>query len=361
MRFEVTSVLDAIERHLTTDAALAQVVVDLGEVAWFDALDGGRPVNLLRVGLLVDALVRHYGDDAFKIYPVAGRALLTDADLTSKERMVLGRWAGDGLIEVVPTVDDRVCEIADMTGLPVVTRTLPTGPTQFPWLHEDSGRVLLLVPGEGGAQVLGPVAEPASNADMPVLSRVWRCPRRECPTFGDRRLASQAVPRLRAAVPVCPRHEEPLANAGPRLASATMVLIVDGRVRDRFVVRTGPPLVVGRSPEAGISIGAYVTGGGVSMISRSHLRLELHRETLLVHDTSTNGTVIRSRTSPFGPTNEVRLTGGEPYATTPWDSIELHERVVLVRSAMAMHLYRPVAGSSSVMADAPTIALRPTY
>src|SRR6185503_13085008 len=90
MRFEVTTVLDAIERHLTTEAALAQVAVDIGEIAWFEALDGGRPVNLLRTGLLVDALARHFGEDAIRLYPVAGRDLLTDADLTSKERMVLG-------------------------------------------------------------------------------------------------------------------------------------------------------------------------------------------------------------------------------------------------------------------------------
>ena len=108
MRFDVTQVLDAIENHLTTEVALAQVVVDLGQVAWFDALDGGRPVNLLRVGLLVDALGAHLGEDAVMVYPVAGRDLLTDADLTSKERMVLGRWASDGQIEVVPQVGDRV-------------------------------------------------------------------------------------------------------------------------------------------------------------------------------------------------------------------------------------------------------------
>src|SRR4030095_12693280 len=107
MRFEVTHVMDAIERHLTTEAVLAQAVVDLGQIAWFDALDGGRPVNLLRTGLVVDALARHLGEDAVMIYPVAGRDLLTDADLTSKERMVLGRWAGDGLIEVVPVMADR--------------------------------------------------------------------------------------------------------------------------------------------------------------------------------------------------------------------------------------------------------------
>ena len=47
MRFEVTQVMDAIERHVTTEAALAQAVVDLGHVAWFGALDGGRRTTSL--------------------------------------------------------------------------------------------------------------------------------------------------------------------------------------------------------------------------------------------------------------------------------------------------------------------------
>jgi len=84
MRFDVTQVLDAIERHLTTEAALAQAVVDLGQVAWFDALDGGRAVNLLRIGQTLDALSRHLGEDGIMLYAVAGRDLLTDADLTSR-------------------------------------------------------------------------------------------------------------------------------------------------------------------------------------------------------------------------------------------------------------------------------------
>src|SRR5215467_4443409 len=122
MRFDVTQVMDAIERHLTTEAALAQAVVDIGHVAWFHALDGGRAVSLVRAGLMIDALSRHLGEDAIMIYPVAGRDLLTDADLTSKERMVLGRWSGDGLIEVVQHVADRVPEVGDITGLPVINR-----------------------------------------------------------------------------------------------------------------------------------------------------------------------------------------------------------------------------------------------
>ena len=152
MRFDVTQVLDAIERHLTTEVALAQAVVDLGQVAWFDALDGGRSVNLLRTGMLVDALSRHLGEDAVMLYAVAGRDLLTDADLTSKERMVLGRWAGDGIIEVVPVMGDRVVEVADLTSWPVISVDGYHGLAgRYPWLRDQPDRVLQFLPSEGGA------------------------------------------------------------------------------------------------------------------------------------------------------------------------------------------------------------------
>src|SRR5215470_1526060 len=217
MRFEITHVLDAIERHLTTEVALAQAVVDVGEIAWYEALDGGRPVNLLRLGQAVDAFARHLGEDAVMVYPVAGRDLLTDADLTSKERMVLGRWSGDGLIEVVQQVADRVPEVGDITGLPVITIDgFPRMEARYPWLRGQPERVLQLVPGDGGARILGgqPVPVQPDGPGATLLSRIWRCPRRDCPTFGDRRAATQAVPRMRSGVPVCPRHDEPLVNSG---------------------------------------------------------------------------------------------------------------------------------------------------
>src|SRR5689334_23226812 len=181
MRFEISHVLDAIERHLTTEVALAQAVMDVGEIAWYEQLDGGRPVNLLRTGQAIDALSRHLGEDAVMVYPVAGRALLTDADLTSKERMVLGRWAGDGFIEVVPTVGDRVPEVADITGLPILTRSgFPGLERRYPWLRDQPDRVLQLVPGEAGARLLGSVPGPAQPPPpgSALLSRVWRCQRR---------------------------------------------------------------------------------------------------------------------------------------------------------------------------------------
>jgi hypothetical protein len=356
MRFEVTQVMDAIERHVTTEAALAQAVVDLGHVAWFGALDGGRPVSLLRVGLLVDALSRHLGEDAVMIYGVASRDLLTDADLTSKERMVLGRWAGDGLIEVVPVMADRVVEVADITGLPVITIDgFPGLEHRYPWLRGQSERVLQLAPGEGGPRIIGghPTYVTPDGPGAALLSRVWHCPRRDCPTFGDRRGFRQAVPRLRSAVPVCPRHEEPLVNAGPRPPSMTLVLMVDGVVRDRFAVRAGWPLTVGRSPDEpdGLMIGGYLSGTAAQMISRNHIRLELREDGLHVTDLSTNGTVVRSRAE------EIHLHNGQPYLLGPWDAVQLHTGVVVARADRIPS--GSVGGYGSVMGDAPTIAMRP--
>ena len=334
MRFDVTQVLDAIERHLTTESALAQAVVDLGHVAWYDALDGGRPVSLLRAGLLVDALSRHIGDDAVMVYAVASRDLLTDADLTSKERMVLGRWAGDGMIEVVPVMADRVPgggrhhRVArDHDGrfpgaraaLRLAAWAARTGAAAGAGRGRspDSGRA----PGAG--------ANPEGRGAA-LLGRIWRCPRRDCPTFGERRVTTQAVPRMKAAVPVCPRHDEPLVNAGARPPSVTMVLIVDGVVRDRFVVRAGRPVVVGRSPDEpdGLMIGSYLGGDAAQMISRNHVRLDLRDEGLFVADLSTNGTVVRARSAPYSSPDEVHLSGGAPYLLKPWDTVELHTGVV---------------------------------
>jgi hypothetical protein len=341
---------------------LAQAVVDLGHVAWYDALDGGRPVSLLRAGVLVDALSRHLGEDAVMVYAVAGRDLLTDADLTSKERMVLGRWAGDGMIEVVPVVADRVPEVADIAGLPVITIDgFPGLDQRYPWLRGQPERVLQLVPAEGGARILGghPVAGTPEGRGAALLGRIWRCPRRDCPTFGDRRIATQAVPRMKAAVPVCPRHDEPLINAGARPPSLTLVLIVDGVVRDRFVVRAGRPIVVGRSPDEpdGLMIGSYLGGNAAQMISRNHVRLELREEGLFVADLSTNGTIVRARSAPYISPEEVHLSGGAPDPLNPWDSVELHTGVVLARADRIPNT--SVGGYGSVMGDAPTIAMRP--
>lgn len=295
------------------------------------------------------------------VYPVASRDLLTDADLTSKERMVLGRWSTDGMIEVVNTLADRVPEVADITGLPIVARgNYPGLEGRYPWLRNQPDRLLRLVPADGGAHLNGVAPGPPTPGPGGILlTRVWRCVRRDCATFGERRLATQAVPRMKSGVPVCPRHDEPLTNVGPKPPSVTLVLLVDGSVRDRFVLRSGRPVVVGRSPDDpdGIMIGHQLPMEIAPMVSRNHVRLELRDEGLLLTDVSTNGTIVRSRTSPFASADEVLLTGGPSYPLKPWDTVELHDRVVLARAGQPTS--RSAGAGGTVMGDAPTITMRP--
>lgn len=361
MRFDVTQALDAIEQNFTTDVALTQAVVDLGEVAWFAQLDGGREVNLVRAGQLIDAFSQHVGEGAVLLYPVVGRPLLSDQDLTAKERMVLGRWADDGVIEVVPSVNDRVLEVADLTGLPVIScDSLARFEGRYPWLRHQPGRALRLVSLPGGARLHGAVVGPAqrSGAGGALLSRVWACPRRECPSFGFRRLVTQSVPHLRAGVPVCPRHEEPLVNAGPRAPAVAVAVLIEGVVCTRFAVRAGRPVVVGRAPEQedGVAIGGWLADEAVAMVSRNHVRLEMHGETFVVTDLSTNGTLVRTGGAPASG-ERVQLAAGQSYPLGRTDVVELHDGVELVRADAG--LIRPAGEPGSVMGDAPTISMRP--
>ena len=255
MRFDVTHVLDAIERHLTTEAALAQAVVDLGQVAWFDALDGGRPVNLLRTGLLVDALARHLGEDAVMIYPVAGpgpahrrRPDLQGADGArplGRRRAHRGR-AGrrrpggrGGRPHRLAGGDPRR-----------LSRALEP---RYPWLRGQPDRVLRLVPGRRRRRAFvggQPGPRQAGRSRGRLLGRVWRCPRRDCPTFGERRGGPRPCRACAPACRSCPRHDEPLVNAGPRAARGRpWPLIVDGVVRDPVRGAAGRPVTVGRSPD----------------------------------------------------------------------------------------------------------------
>lgn len=172
MRFQVSRVMDTIELRLTTDVTLAQAVVDLGAVARYVALDGGRPVNVLRIGMVLDALARYLVDAGALLYPVLGRELLSEPSLTSKERMVLGRWADDGLIEVTPVVTDRPVEVADFTGVPLIAVGDYSGFVErFPWLTDSPERVLRLSPRAGGA-VLRPEGGDSPEPETPAARAV---------------------------------------------------------------------------------------------------------------------------------------------------------------------------------------------
>ncbi|AGZ45830.1 FHA domain-containing protein [Actinoplanes friuliensis] len=377
MRFEVSKVLDAIEARLTTDPALARAVVDLSEIVRYADLDGGRPASMLRLGLVIDALGRHVSEENVPVYAVVPRGLLSDADLTSNERMVVRRWADDGVVEVVPQLDDRVLEAAELLGLPVLTRTRAE---QFrdrrPWV-EEPGRLLAAVPGAGGPVLVARIGRgeiPAVGEPSPMgqklLARVWSCPEPNCNAFGsggdpdspfsDMRKftapVAQPPPSLRSGAPTCPRHGSRLKDAGPRPEVEVLSVRIDGVVRQRFVVSTDKPVVVGRAPEGGgVMLGQWLTDDARKWISRGHVRLALHNGELTAQDVSTNGTGIR----PGGSTDDddrVTLNRDETRVLAGNDVVELYGGVNVGRAKL--WATGGVTQPSSVMAEAPTMAIR---
>jgi hypothetical protein len=395
VRFEVSRVLDTIEQRLTTDATLAQAAVDVAEVARFVELDGGRGINLLRIGMVIDALGRYLHDGGALLYPVAGRELLGDGEFTSKERMVLGRWADDGLIEVTPQVTDRVFEVAELAGLAVIGRRNPQDAAgRYHWLRDLPHRALTLRPLGGGALLVdgtggtGAVtltaggdlrprpdgatpqrrgAWPPARPPVPsglggaLLARSWRCGEFSCPAFGDERCIGQPVPRMRSGVPLCPRHDQPLKEVGVRPPQVTLSAVVDGLSRRHFAITPRRPIVVGRSPDDpdDVQLGPWLEGAAKSWISRSHVRLELRDGGLKVTDISTNGTTVLTRSGPDATPERSRLPRNEPRPLGEWDTVELYTGVEVCRSAPPLpDEAAPEVEPVSVLADAPTVALR---
>lgn len=377
MRFEISKVLDAIEGRVCTDPQLVRAVVDLAEVVRFVDLDGGRPATLLRLGLVIDALTRQIEEDGVPVYAVVHRGLLSDADLTSNERMVLRRWADDGLVEVAAHPAERVFEVADVLGLPVLSRHHPDALRErHPWVATP-GRLLAPVAGPAGPSLVtrgGGETRPQSVGISPVgaklLSRLWQCPERGCTHFGgggegafadlarvDHKPSGQPPPSLRSGAPTCPRHERRLADGGPRPRSEVLSVRVDGAIRQRFVVGVDRPVMVGRAPEqnGGVMLGQWLGDEARRWVSRSHVRFELRGSELVAFDVSTNGSGVR----PGGSMDEadrIPLVGRQSRVLAPKDILELYPGVQVGRSRIWAS--GGAASPMSVMANAPTMAIR---
>ncbi|MGW0431273.1 FHA domain-containing protein [Micromonospora sp. NPDC003197] len=376
MRFEISKVLDAIEGRVCTDPALARAVLDLADVVRYVDLDGGRPASLLRLGITIDALGRQLQEDGAPVYAVVHRGLLSDADLTSNERMVIRRWADDGLVEVVDQRPaDRVLEVADLLGLPVLSRQRFDGLAgRFPWVTEP-GRMLAPIPSANGPTLKArvgvsvPTAVGPSPAGTKLLARVWRCPELGCSLFGgggggafadlrvERAPYGQPPPSLRTGVPTCPRHERRLSDIGPRPKIEVLAVRIGGQIRRRFVVAPEQRVVVGRAPEQseGIRLGQWLNDEARRWISRNHVSFELHGADLIARDVSTNGSGIR----PGGSMDEaqrVPLINQQARALSTGDLVELYPGVQIGRAA------KMTSGGdfnpTSVMAEAPTMAIR---
>lgn len=353
MRFGISHVLDAIEKKLSTDPTETGAVFDLGEIIRLVDLDGGRPAHLLRLGLMIDAISHHLGDDTVSVYGVADRALMADNELTANEKIVIRRWSDDGLIEVVhtggPPAAARAREVAALTGLPLIARR----PGGYP------GLAYAPAPAGGGVKLIATVIGPGPAAPAAVLGRQWRCPEPGCASFGSGGGGERPPAQLRNGTPYCPRHGGQLTDLGPSPRAVSTAVRIAGLTWHRFRVSEAEPVVVGRAPEepGGVAVGLALDDRGLRWVSRSHVRLELRGHRLQVTDISTNGSTLLRRSGPDDEAQRVPLRHGETQPIGEWDTVELFEGVELAR---AIRSPGPPAGApaASVLTDAPTQAIR---
>jgi hypothetical protein len=345
------------EDHLTLDAARADFVIDVANIVREPTLGGTRGADLGRLLALLDGLADFAADDGFRAYAVTDGSLLTDGRLTADERATLARWYEDGLLEVLPVADDRIVELAGTADVRAVTRdNLLDYYRRHPWLPGNRDRVLWPEAGPGGtvrvetrimptpaewqlsakeeesallgARMIDRRGGTGPRADL--LLRRWRCPESGCPQFGGSATGSSGAPTYRRGTVLCPAHDVPLTDLGPRPREAQLKIRVDGRVRHRFLVADGGETVVGRAPDGGgdgddgVALAPWLNAAARAAVSRRHVVIRLRGTTLAVRDVSANGTRIR-----IPGRDDVRLRAGAEWRLGRSHAVVLHDTVTL--------------------------------
>ena len=108
-----------MDENLTSDIHLADFILDLSNVVRM----GAHP-SLTYFDRLLSALKVREKDPGVRVYAVADKSLLGLRELPRDDRRTLARWREDGLIEVTGDADPRILELAELTGLRVISGDL---------------------------------------------------------------------------------------------------------------------------------------------------------------------------------------------------------------------------------------------
>ncbi|WP_327676120.1 FHA domain-containing protein [Kitasatospora sp. NBC_00458] len=350
-----------MERNLATSADRADYLVELSNIACQTGLGGPAPRSLHRLHLVIQALVRLTGDRDVSVYLVADRSLLGGRKEFTEQADVrtLRRWVAAGLVEEVPDADERVLEIAGMTGIQVVTGDhYDDFRLEHPWIQGNTWQFLKPEPARKGTVRLVPLdmghrtgAEiskkmelsalkkqglltPARKPLVEVVGRAWRCPERRCTLYSVRSGGRVMLPRMRRGVPTCELHGTPLLDDGVRPGTAQVKVVVDAECVARYTLDEGSRTTVGRAPgEAdGIALHALLPPVLAARVSRRHVVVSVRGGSVVVRDTSTYGSRIRAagRHGRLGPW--ARLRPGSDHPFRPGDEVELAPGLVLTRS-----------------------------
>ncbi|MER6366414.1 FHA domain-containing protein [Kitasatospora sp. NPDC001527] len=352
----------ALDRNLATSADRADYLVELSNVVRRTDLGGPAPRSLHRLGLVVDALVRLTGDRDVAVYCVADRSLLGGRREFAEEAdaRTLARWVAEGLVEEVPDADERVLEIAGMTGIQVVTADhYDDHRIEHQWIQgntwqflrpEAAGRgAVRLVPLDMGYRTGAEISKKmelsalkkqglltaAAKPLVEVVGRAWRCPEARCTLYSVHRGGRVMLPRMRRGVPTCELHGVPLLDDGARPGAAQVKVVLDGECVARYTLDEGSRTAVGRAPGAardGIALLGLLAAERAARVSRRHLTVSVRGGSVTVRDTSTYGSRMRvaGRRGHLGPWEP--LAPGTDRAFRPGDEVELTPGLVLTRS-----------------------------
>jgi hypothetical protein len=298
---------------LTRDADHADALVDLSNVLRNTELGGRGPADLVRLQRVGEALAELYGSTGAAMFGVADSSLLAGRDLflDPEQRRWLRGWAESGLILVAGKADVPLLQIAQETGLPIITRDRFVGHRrEFPWLDGSDDAVLEPVAGRHGevllrhltldrkpgwdesqGEELDLLVQQGLSRRVEVLGRYWSCPEPRCPRHDPARSPFVLLPLARGGRLVCDQHGLDMRDLGPRPRVAQLKVMRNGREQHRFTVGQGEPVIVGRSPEV-IDLSSFLDDANRLQVSRAHLRFELDADRLTITDLSRHGTVL---------------------------------------------------------------------
>lgn len=298
---------------LVGDPDRADALVDMSNVVRDIALGGRGLADLVRLERVAAALARLYGATAASMLGVADASLVAGRELfaDSGQWRRLREWEKSGLILVAGKADVPLLQIAEETGLPIITGDRFRGHRrEFRWLdgsddavlepHADrSGQVTLRhvtldqLPGwdESLQEERDLLVQQGLSRKVEVLGQYWSCPEPRCPRHDPARSRFVLLPRARGDRLVCDQHGLEMRDMGPRPRVAQLKIMRHGREQHRFSVTQGKPVSIGRSPD-GIDLTPFLDEAVARRVSRRHLEFNLDAYRLTVTDTSRHGTVL---------------------------------------------------------------------
>jgi hypothetical protein len=332
---------------LTNDPNWADALLDVSNVVRNTRLGGHGLADLVRLERVGTALASLYGATKIAMLGVADSNLYTQPGLflDSRQRRVLRSWVQSGLILEAGKADVPLLQIAEETGLPIITSDRFGGHRrEFPWLDGSDDAILEpQVDRYGNVSLRHVTLIPKADWQMSVseehdllvqqglgrrteiLNRYWSCPERRCARHDPTTSSFVLLPVGRGDRLVCDQHGLPMVDMGPRPRVAQLKIMKDGQEQHRFSVTPREPVIVGRTRGPG-DLSPYMEETVLRRVSRTHLRFDLDSDRLTITDLSRHGTVLILKN---GSRIDLRHAA---HSFTVGDRAQIHPSVEIIRS-----------------------------